>query len=191
MAKPDTQNSSEQPVNPSTEAAAAFPEFDYTPNVVCKQVDDRRPELDVLTPKSLSAERAPALVYIHGGDRAGVDRNQMRRPDIAGVFHRCGAAGVICSRIEHRTNDEPATAFDCAVDGKGALRFLTKNADTCRIDPARIAMIGARQADICRSSQRWATTRVFPTIRNSPGQVPALRCEADYTIPPRISWTSN
>ncbi|MBL9094895.1 MAG: alpha/beta hydrolase [Planctomycetaceae bacterium] len=166
--------------NASSEAAAAFPEFDYTPNVVYKQVDDRRLELDILTPKSLAAERAPALVYIHGGGWAGGDRYRMRRPDIAGVFHRCGSAGIICVSIEYRLNDERVTAFDCAVDCKDALRFLAKNADKYRIDPARIATIGGSAGGHLSLVAALGEAEDFPGDPQLAGHDPALRCEVAY-----------
>jgi len=78
----------------------AFPDFDYTPNVVYKKVGDQALQLDILTPKGLKSEAAPVLVYIHGGGWGGGDRYRMVKGDIAGVFTRCGKAGIICVSIE-------------------------------------------------------------------------------------------
>ena len=161
--------------------AASFPDFDYAPNVVYKQVGDQALQLDILTPKGLKAAAAPVLVYIHGGGWGGGDRYRMTRPDISGVFNRCGKAGIICASIEYRLNNEKATAFDSAVDCKDALRFLVKNAAQYHIDPARMGTIGGSAGGHLSLVAALGDPKDFPGDPALTGHDPAaLRCEVAY-----------
>lgn len=161
--------------------AAAFPDFEHTPNVVYKQVDDQALQLDILTPKGLKAAAAPVLVYIHGGGWSGGDRYRMTRPDVSGVFARCGKAGIICVSIEYRLNSAKATAFDSAVDCKDALRFLVKNATQYYIDPARIGTIGGSAGGHLSLVTALGDPKEFPGDPELADNDPAsLRCEVAY-----------
>lgn len=158
-----------------------FPEFDHTPDVVYKTVGDQALQLDILTPKGLMAEKAPLLVYIHGGGWGGGDRYRMARPDIAGVLRRCGAAGIICASIEYRLNTEKATAFDSAVDCKDALRFLVKNAAQYRIDPTRIGTIGGSAGGHLSLVTALGDPKDFPGDPALAGHDPvSIRCEVAH-----------
>lgn len=160
---------------------AAFSDFVHTPNVVYKTVGDQALQLDILTPKDLKAEAAPALVYIHGGGWGGGDRYRMARPDIAGVFRRCGKAGIICVSIEYRLNSAKATAFDSAVDCKDALRFLVKNAAQYRIDPTRIGTIGGSAGGHLSLVTALGDPKDFPGDPALAGHDPAsIRCEVAH-----------
>jgi acetyl esterase/lipase len=159
----------------------AFPDFDHTPNVIYKRVGDQELQLDVLTPKGLTSAPAPVLVYIHGGGWAGGDRYRMLRPDISGVFHRCGKAGIICVSIEYRLNAANVTAFDSAVDCKDALRFLVKNAAQYCIDPTRIGTIGGSAGGHLSLVTALGDPKDFPGDPALAGNDPAaLRCEVAY-----------
>jgi acetyl esterase/lipase len=171
---------------PSTEKlkkniTTTFPDFDYTPDVVYKQVGDQALQMDILTPKGLKAAAAPVLVYIHGGGWGGGDRYRMQRPDVSGVFNRCGKAGIICASIEYRLNNEKATAFDSAVDCKDALRFLVKNATQYHIDPTRIATIGGSAGGHLSLVTALGDPKDFPGDPGLVGNDPvSLRCEVAY-----------
>ena len=158
-----------------------FADFDHTPNVVYKKVGDTEVQLDILTPKGLKSETAPVLVYIHGGGWAGGDRYRMQRPDVSGVFNRCGKEGIICVSIEYRLNSEKVTAFDSAVDCKDALRFLVKNAAQYHIDPTRIATIGGSAGGHLSLVTALGDPKDFPGDPALAGHDPAsVRCEVAY-----------
>ena len=160
---------------------ATFPDFDYTPNVVYKQVGDQAVQLDILTPKGLTAAAAPVLVYIHGGGWGGGDRYRMMKSDISGVFNRCGKAGIICVSIEYRLNSDKVTAFDSAVDCKDALRFLVKNAAQYHIDPARMATIGGSAGGHLSLVTALGDPKDFPGDPALAGHDPvSLRAEVAY-----------
>ena len=160
---------------------AAFPDFDYTPDITYKTVDDKALQLDILTPKGLKATAAPLLIYIHGGGWGGGDRYRMVREDVSGVFHRCGKAGIICASLEYRLNNAQATVFDSAIDCKDALRFLVKNAAQYHIDPTRIGTIGGSAGGHLSLVTALGDPKDFPgdpaLARNDPT---SLRCEIAY-----------
>lgn len=161
--------------------AKAFPDFIHTPNIVYKQAGDQALALDILTPKALKAGAAPLLVYIHGGGWSGGDRYRMTRPDVSGVFRRCGQAGIICASIEYRLNSSKASAFDSAVDCKDALRFLVNNAAQHRIDPARIATIGGSAGGHLSLVTALGDPKDFPGDPSLAGHDPvSLRAEVAY-----------
>lgn len=167
--------------SPAKRIALAFPDFDHTPNIIYKKVGDQSLQLDILTPKGLKSDAAPVLVYIHGGGWGGGDRYRMTRPDVSGVFTRCGKAGIICASIEYRLTREKSNAFDSAVDCKDALRFLVKNAKQYRIDPARIGTIGGSAGGHLSLVTALGEPKDFPgdpaLAGNDP---PSLRCEVAY-----------
>lgn len=159
----------------------AFPDFVHTPNVVYKQVGDQALQLDILTPKDLKTEAAPVLVYIHGGGWSGGDRYRMMRPDVSGVFRRCGKEGIICASIEYRLNSAKASAFDSAVDCKDALRFLVKNAAQYHVDPKRIGTIGGSAGGHLSLVTALGDPKDFPGDAALAGHDPAsIRCEVAY-----------
>lgn len=158
-----------------------FSEFAYTADVVYKTVDGRALQLDLLTPKGLTNEAAPLLVYIHGGGWGGGDRYRMLRADIAGVIKRCGAAGIISATIEYRLTGEKSSAFDAASDCKDALRFLVKNAKKYRIDPARIGTIGGSAGGHLSLVTALGDPKDFPGDPALAGfDPPSIRCEVAH-----------
>ncbi|MCX7009511.1 MAG: alpha/beta hydrolase [Kiritimatiellaeota bacterium] len=159
----------------------AFPEFDFTPNIVYKKAGGQELQLDLLTPKGLKAEAAPVLVYIHGGGWGGGDRYRMLRADIAGVFKQCAKAGIIGATIEYRLTGEKSSAFDAAVDCKDALRFLVKNAKQYHIDPARIATIGGSAGGHLSLVTALGNPKDFPGDPALAGfDPPSIRCEVAH-----------
>jgi len=161
--------------------AQSFPDFDHLPNVVYKKIGDQTLQLDILTPKGLKIIPAPVLVYIHGGGWGGGDRYRMERPDIAGVFNRCGKAGIICVSIEYRLTSAKSSAFDSAVDCKDALRFLVKNAKQYHLDPARMATIGGSAGGHLSLVTALGDPQDFPGDVALAGNDPAsIRCEVAY-----------
>jgi acetyl esterase/lipase len=159
----------------------SFPDFDYASNIEYKKVGDQALQLDLLTPQGLKKIPAPVLIYIHGGGWGGGDRYRMTRPDIAGVFNRCGKAGIICASIEYRLTSEKSSAFDSAVDCKDALRFLVKNAKQYHLDAARMGTIGGSAGGHLSLVTALGAPQDFPGDPALAGNDPAaLRCEVAY-----------
>jgi acetyl esterase/lipase len=92
--------------------------------------------LDLLAPAVAKAERAPAVVWIHGG---GWEHGGKNGSPAAAMLAK---AGFVTASISYRLSGEapfPAQIEDC----KCAVRFLRANAARFGIDPARIAVAGS------------------------------------------------
>jgi acetyl esterase/lipase len=135
----------------------------------------------MLIPKGPGKIPAPLLLYIHGGGWGGGDRYRMTKADIAGVFNRCGKAGVICASMEYRLTGESSSAFDSVVDCKDALRFLVKHAQDYHMDPSRMGTIGGSAGGHLSLVTALGDPKNFPgdpaLAGNDP---PSLRCEVAY-----------
>ncbi|WP_195210537.1 alpha/beta hydrolase [Actinomarinicola tropica] len=90
---------------------------------------------DVYTPPG-GAERAPAVILVHGGAWRQGDRTQLR-----GYGILLGSEGYVCIAPEYRLTPEapwPAQIHDV----KAAIRWVRAHADRLGIDPERIAIEG-------------------------------------------------
>lgn len=79
----------------------------------------------------------PLLIHIHGGGFAMGDKRDGHVKKLLDAIGR----GCAFASINYRLSDEaifPAAVLDC----RNAIRFLKANADTYRVDPGRIAVIG-------------------------------------------------
>lgn len=103
--------------------------------VVFGQGGGRDLRCDVFAPPG-GAERAPAVLLVHGGGWRQGDRTQMR-----GYGILIGRLGFVCVASEYRLTPEapwPAQVHDV----KAALRWMRANAATLGLDPDRIAISG-------------------------------------------------
>lgn len=100
-------------------------------------------KLDVYLPASAGAsaatagQRAPALVWIHGGGWTGGTKTEQRAKEICTTL---AEAGYVAVSIDYKLGDGawPQNLYDC----KNAVRFLRANADRYGVDPQRIAVAG-------------------------------------------------
>lgn len=109
--------------------------------------ENRAEKLDLYLPETNQKARRPAIVIIHGGGWHGGDKAAGREKNIGNTL---AAAGYVCASINYRLSVKsdhlatrlrdvwPHNLHDC----KTAVRFLRKNADRYRIDPAHIGAIG-------------------------------------------------
>lgn len=104
-----------------------------SPNLVYKQVNDRKLMLDLFVPEK-GAGPFPLIIYIHGG---GWD---------SGSRHQCPALGMVAegfavASIDYRLSQEapfPAQIEDC----KAAVRWLRAHASEYHLDPDRFGAWG-------------------------------------------------
>jgi acetyl esterase/lipase len=112
-------------------------------NIVYKTVGGRQLKLVMFLPPVKKFEKAPLLVYIHGGGWGHGNRFIIVKSGGIDVVRQLNAAGVICVSIEYRLVDGSGpTAMDAVADSKDAIHFLVENAKTYGIDPDRIATMG-------------------------------------------------
>jgi acetyl esterase/lipase len=94
-------------------------------------------KLDLYLPEHYS-DKLPLLVFIHGGGFAVGDKRDIR----AIPFQKGLDRGFALASINYRLSGEavfPAAVHDC----KCAVRWLRANAETYKLDPDRIGVIGA------------------------------------------------
>ncbi len=97
--------------------------------------DDQHLQLNLARPAASNGRR-PAVLCIHGGGfRAG------KRERWDDLCRRLAARGYVAATVTYRL--APKYQFPAAIhDVKAAVRWLRANADTYRIDPARIGVVG-------------------------------------------------
>ncbi|MCX7014324.1 MAG: alpha/beta hydrolase [Candidatus Sumerlaeota bacterium] len=113
-------------------------------DIVFKQVDDAKLDLMLFQPLETKYEKAPLVVYIHGGGWGGGDKYKILANDHIGVVRELNKQGVACASIEYRLADGgKATAMDSVADCMDAIAWLVKHAADYGLDPARVATYGS------------------------------------------------
>ncbi|WP_395749620.1 alpha/beta hydrolase fold domain-containing protein [Prosthecobacter sp.] len=127
------------------EAAPRLPtDLKIVDNIVFKQIGEKQLELMLFQPLVKKYEKAPLVVYIHGGGWGGGDRYKVLRQDVIGVIRSLSQAGFVCASVEYRLVDgKPTLAADAVADCKDALRFMVKHAQEYGIDTDRIGTFGS------------------------------------------------
>ena len=125
-------------------AAETWPaDLKVTDNIIYKKVGDTSLVLAVIQPAQKRFEKAPLVIYIHGGGWGGGDRFRVLKQSTVGLVRKLGAAGFVTASIEYRlTKQGGPTAMDSAADCKDAVRFLASHASEYGIDPDRIGTLG-------------------------------------------------
>jgi acetyl esterase/lipase len=117
-------------------------------NVVYKTVNGQDLKLTVFYPQVKKYDKAPLLVYIHGGGWAAGNRFVVVKSGGIDVVRQLNNAGVVCATIEYRlvprdpSTPNASTTMDAEADCRDAIHFLVKNAARFGIDPERIATMG-------------------------------------------------
>jgi acetyl esterase/lipase len=112
-------------------------------NVVYKTVNGQDLKLTVFYPKVKKFEKAPLLVYIHGGGWGHGNRFVVEISGGIDVVRQLNDAGVVCVTIEYRlVNGQSVVAMDSEADCRDAIHFMVENAARFGIDPQRIATMG-------------------------------------------------
>ena len=112
-------------------------------NIVYKTVNGQDLKLTVFYPTVKKFDKAPLLVYIHGGGWAHGNRFVVESSGGIDVVRELNNAGVVCVSIEYRLVDGKAVhAMDAEADCRDAIHFMVKNAARFSIDPNRIATMG-------------------------------------------------
>jgi dienelactone hydrolase len=103
--------------------------------------------LDVaVPPNATSSAKQPLIIYIHGGNFSGGNKE-----DMEGEALTYARAGYVVASINYRLTPDNETStlvriraiIDAMEDAMNAIRYLKMNAATYHIDTARIATIGS------------------------------------------------
>lgn len=110
-------------------------------DVTYQQLPGYRPQIvDIYVPQQSGPH--PLIMYIHGGGwRGGHTRHSGALADFPQVLADLAAEGFVVASLEYRLSAEAKYPAQLQ-DAKAALRFLAANAQTYRIDPARIGLWG-------------------------------------------------
>ena len=111
-----------------------------TRQVVYKKAGDWELRLHIFEPQGHSAkDKRPCYVVIHGGGWTGGTPSRMY--PLADHYAKRGLLGI---SVEYRLIGKPAgtTPFDCAKDGRSAVRYIRSHAGELGIDPQKIVVSG-------------------------------------------------
>ncbi|KAB1067782.1 alpha/beta hydrolase [Tamlana haliotis] len=106
-------------------------------NIVYKKTNQRKLELDVYSPAQKSRKLRPAVILIHGGGWLTGQKENQRV-----MAQHLALNGYVGVSISYRLSLEaryPAAVFDV----KDAIKWVRKNAKKYKIDPDKIAVLGA------------------------------------------------
>lgn len=128
----------------------------YQPNVVFGD-GDGTPLVASVYRRADPAERAPAVIFVHGGGWSGGDRGYHYRH-----MHRLAELGYVTVNIEYRLNPDVDWRASLA-DVKCAVRWVRQHAAELGADPDRIAVAGGSAgghlaAMIACTPGRWEGT---------------------------------
>ncbi|HWJ64283.1 MAG TPA: carboxylesterase family protein [Acidimicrobiales bacterium] len=129
--------------------------------------------LDLYQPTGDKVAKRPAIVWVHGGGFKNGDKESPEIVDQANAFARRGYVNV---SIDYRLTkgcapftDECIKGIEMAYhDAQAAVRFLRANADTYRIDTARIAVAGSSAGGITAYNVAYGSEK--PGSSGNPGQ---------------------
>lgn len=118
---------------------------DAIADITYKQVGEWTGKLDLCLPATKKHDRAPVVVYFHGGGWQGGSKNQLYLPLNRDISLRLRDSGLAIASVDYRLTSQKTsvTVRDCVVDCKDALRFLKKNEATYGLDMSRVAVWGA------------------------------------------------
>ena len=139
---------------------------------------DRAEKMDLYLPTLPAGQRAPAVVWIHGGGWTTGDKAQRREQNVG---HNLAAAGYVVASINYRlgAGSWPQNLLDC----KNAVRFLRVHAVDYGIDPTRIAVAGGSAGGHLALMVAFTTDRDWEPDAPYPGVSNAVRAVIDLYGP--------
>ena len=114
-------------------------------DIIYKKIDQRDLLLDLYYPTSKSKEAPhPAIIYTHGGGWAAGSKQGITNGSFKDVFLKLVDHGFAVASVNFRLcrKDGAVTMRDCVIDSKDAVRYLSRNSDTLKLDPNRFFVMG-------------------------------------------------
>lgn len=114
-------------------------------DVVYKSIGQRKLLLDVYYPTGDSnSDPYPVIFYTHGGGWAAGSKHGIAKASFSAVFKKLLEHGFAVASVNYRLCKKKSgvTMRDCVIDCKDAVRYLAKNGDSLKLDPARCFVMG-------------------------------------------------
>ncbi len=111
-------------------------------DVIYKTIEEKELKLDLYYPTANRSQRAPLLIYTHGGGWAAGSRAGAAKGSFGIVFKFLLAHGFAVASVDYRLARNGVTMRDCVIDSKDALRYLVKNSSSLRVNPEQIFVFG-------------------------------------------------
>ena len=165
----------------AADKSALFAEYNCRTGIVYKTVNGEQLDLALFFPKTKKYEKAPVMVYVHGGAWANHDKTVVFWPAFRETLDILLANGMACASIEYRLNrPNVSTVYDCVVDCKDAARFLVKHAGEYGLDPDRMGTWGGSAGGHLCLMMALTSDDLFPGDPELKGFMPHYRCVASY-----------
>lgn len=150
-------------------------------DVIYKKVDGSSLDLWLFPPAAKNFDRAPLVVYIHGGGWGGGDKERVFKSHVLDTVRQLTQNGVMCASIEYRlANGGKATAYDSAADCKDAVRFLAGNGEKYGLDPERIGLFGSSAGGHLALVTALGDDKDYPCATKPDDRKGKIRCVAAY-----------
>jgi acetyl esterase/lipase len=152
-------------------------------DIVFKQVGDQKFDLLLLLPAERKFEKAPLVVFIHGGGFGGGDKFHVLRRDALGVARGLTQRGVAFASIEYRLTKPGVTVNESVADCKDAVHFLVKHAAEYNLDPERIGTFGESAGGNLTLTTALGSDHDYPCDPTLTVRPVKIRCVAAYYGP--------
>lgn len=114
-------------------------------NVVYKQVSQKKLQFDLYYPPAdKMSEKCPLIIYTHGGGWAAGSKQGIAKGSFKIVFEKLLNHGFAVASVDYRLchKNNSVTMRDCVVDSKDAIRYLSKNSDSLKLDSTKFFVMG-------------------------------------------------
>ncbi|MFY0653495.1 MAG: prolyl oligopeptidase family serine peptidase [Cyclobacteriaceae bacterium] len=153
----------------------------YEKEIVYKIVGGDTLDMILFTPRLKKYDRAPVILYTHGGGWGGGSKYNITRPAFRATLQTLLENGIVCATIEYRlTRKKISTAYDCVVDCKDAARFLIKHAEKYELDTDRMGVWGGSAGEHLSLMTGLGKNEDFIGDNSLSGYDPVFRCVASY-----------
>lgn len=153
--------------------------------VIYKKVGDVELRLDLYYPKKDASETdaiPPVVVYTHGGGWAAGSKQGAGLNSFKAVFTQLLNQGFAVASVEYRLVKKVGQTRmrDCVIDSKDAIRYLSKNSETLKLDPNRFYTMGDS------AGGQIAQILLLASPESLPGD--AGLASTDYKMVAGVSW---
>jgi acetyl esterase/lipase len=150
-------------------------------DIVYKKTDGASLDLWLFPPAVKKFDRAPLVIYIHGGGWGNGDKMKVFKPHVLDTVRQLSKNGIAYASIEYRlANGGKATAYDSAADCKDAVHFLARHAEKFGLDPERIGLFGTSAGGHLALVAALGDDKDYPCATAQEDRKGKIRCVAAF-----------